>query len=113
MKLCACTLDPTQSAFSDIPGGPKKTGTVDTVDFQGLCSDQQLSFFTLLDRASFPHYKKHQDHQIWLRTFYFLSNFLWTFHFRDLPDLQSFEAWLMTNQWQIPKMTVHKKLLIK
>ena len=22
----------------------------------GLCSDQQLSFFTLLDRASFPHY---------------------------------------------------------
>ena len=30
---------------------PKKT-----VDFSGLCSDQQLSFFTLLDRASFPHY---------------------------------------------------------
>ena len=27
-----------------------------TVDFAGLCSDQQLSFFTLLDRASFPHY---------------------------------------------------------
>ena len=27
-----------------------------TVDFSGLCSDQQLSFFTLLDRASFPHY---------------------------------------------------------
>ena len=25
--------------------------------FSGLCSDQQLSFFTLLDRASFPHYK--------------------------------------------------------
>ena len=22
----------------------------------GLCSDQQLSFFTLLDRPSFPHY---------------------------------------------------------
>ena len=27
-----------------------------TVDFLGLCSDQHLSFFTLLDRASFPHY---------------------------------------------------------
>ena len=27
-----------------------------TVDFVGLCSDQQLSFFTLLDRASIPHY---------------------------------------------------------
>ena len=35
-----------------IPGGPKN-GTVDSL---GLCSDQQLSFFTLLDRASFPHY---------------------------------------------------------
>ena len=28
----------------------------ETVDFLGLCSDQQLSFFTLLDRASFSHY---------------------------------------------------------
>ena len=24
--------------------------------FSGLCSDQQLYFFSLLDRASFPHY---------------------------------------------------------
>ena len=24
--------------------------------FLGLCSDQQLSFYTLLDIASFPHY---------------------------------------------------------
>ena len=32
---------------------PKKHGTVDLL---GLCSDQQLSFFTLLDRTSFPHY---------------------------------------------------------
>ena len=36
-----------------IPGGPQKNGTV---DFLGLCSDQQLSFFTLLDRTYFPHY---------------------------------------------------------
>ena len=35
-----------------IPGGPKNG----TVDFPGLCSDQQLFFFTLLDRASFPHH---------------------------------------------------------
>ena len=27
-----------------------------TVDFLGLYSDQQLFFFTLLDRTSFPHY---------------------------------------------------------
>ena len=37
-------------------GWPPKNGTVDTVDFSGLCSDQQLSFFTLLNRASFSHY---------------------------------------------------------
>ena len=34
-------------------------------------------------------------------------------HFRDVPDFQSSEARLMTNQWQILKMTVHKKLLVK
>ena len=37
-------------------GWPIKNGTVDTVDFSGPCSNQQLYFFTLLDRASFPHY---------------------------------------------------------
>ena len=34
-------------------GGPPKNGTVDFLEF---CSDQQLSLFTLLDRASFSHY---------------------------------------------------------
>ena len=33
-------------------------------------------------------------------------------HFRDMPDFQSSEARLMTNEWQIPKITVHTKLLI-
>ena len=37
-----------------IPGGPKKTEHSNTVDFSGLCSVEQLSFLTLLDRASFP-----------------------------------------------------------
>ena len=41
---------------SSYTGWPNKNGTVDTVDFSELCSDQQLSFFTLLDRTSFPHY---------------------------------------------------------
>ena len=36
-----------------IPGGPPINGTV---DFSGFCSDKQLCFFTLLDRATFPHY---------------------------------------------------------
>ena len=40
-----------QSAY--IPGGPKIT---EQLIFLELCSDQQLSFFTLLDRTSFPHY---------------------------------------------------------
>ena len=44
---------PSHTLFCHIPGGNKKNGTV---DLSGLCSDQQLSFFTLLDRASFPHY---------------------------------------------------------
>ena len=53
------------SIFKDVPlrtrraipwVAPPKNGTVDTVDFSGLSSDQQLFFFTLLDRASFPHY---------------------------------------------------------
>ena len=44
-----------------IPGGPppppkKKKKKKGTIDFLGLFSDQQLSFFTLLDRASFLHY---------------------------------------------------------
>ena len=41
---CKCTL-----CFS-YTGWPPKNGTV---NFSGLCSDQQLSFFALLDRAYF------------------------------------------------------------
>ena len=36
-------------------GCPRNNGTVDTVDFSGICSDQVI-FFTLLDRASSSHY---------------------------------------------------------
>ena len=42
--------------WEDIPGGPKKMEVRFFFFFLGLCSDQQLSFFNLLDRASFPHY---------------------------------------------------------
>ena len=41
------------SSIQSYTGWPNKNGTVDTAEFSGLCSDQQLSFFTLLDRASF------------------------------------------------------------
>ena len=53
-------------------GWPTKNGTVDTVDFSGLCSEQQLVFFTLVDRASFPHYNNTIDSiKIGSRTFHF------------------------------------------
>ena len=49
-------LDPSPKYSRHYTGWPPKNATVDTVNFSGLCSDQQLSFFTLLDRASFLHY---------------------------------------------------------
>ena len=42
-----------ETKLGNIPGGPEKKGTVDLL---GLCCNQQLLFFTLLDRASFTHY---------------------------------------------------------
>ena len=41
------------TTYTGWPPPPQKT---EQSIFIGLCSDQQLSFFTLLDRASFPHY---------------------------------------------------------
>ena len=35
---------------------PKKPRNSRYGQFSGLCSDQQLSFFTLLDKTLFPHY---------------------------------------------------------
>ena len=43
---------PLKGMIMTIPGGPKNRNS----RFLGLCSDQQLSSFTLLDRASFLHY---------------------------------------------------------
>ena len=48
-----CTLKEMEVMFCCYIGWPKNNGTV---DFLPLCSDQQLSFFTLLDGTSFPHY---------------------------------------------------------
>ena len=52
--------------------------------FSGLCSDEQLSFFTLLDRASFPHYNNTKFSNL-VENFYFMSNFLWTVIFGICP----------------------------
>ena len=65
-------------------GWPSKNGTVDTVDFQDFAL-MKFFFSTLLDRASFPHYNNTKIVKIWLRTFYFISNFLWTVIFGICP----------------------------
>ena len=52
-----------------------KIGTVNSL---GLCSDQVI-LFTLLGGASFPHYNNTKIIKIiWFKTFYIMSNFLWT-----------------------------------
>ena len=49
---CSVTVHNNKNKLT-IPGGPKIT---EQSIFLGLCSDQQLSLFTLMDRTSFPHY---------------------------------------------------------
>ena len=51
--LCMYAFEEKERVKGKYTGWPKNNGTV---DFLELCSDQQLSFFTLLDRTSFPHY---------------------------------------------------------
>ena len=46
----------TMFTYTGWPPQKNKKKKHGTVDFLGLCSAQQLSFFTLLDRPSFPHY---------------------------------------------------------
>ena len=76
----------------DYTGWPRKNGTVDTVDFSELCSDHQLSLFTLLDRASFPHNNTKIIQFGW--ELFILWEISYGLSFSDLPDFQSFEAQL-------------------
>ena len=50
------TVDTDTGMGSIIPGGPQKTEQSIQSIFQDFALIQQSSFFTLLDRASFPHY---------------------------------------------------------
>ena len=50
----AIWVRPSQSV--NYTGWPPKKRNSRYSRVSGLCSDQQFSFFTLLDRASFPHY---------------------------------------------------------
>ena len=89
-------------------GGPPKNGTV---NFLGICSDEQLSFFTLLDRASFPHYNDTKIIKFGWKLF-----ILWVISYRlsFLGFAINLSSCLETLEiGQITKMTVHKKCLIK
>ena len=79
--------------------------------FSGLCSNQQLLSSLCWIEHLFPIIITSRSSNL-VENFLFYETFLMGCHFRDLPDFQSFEArWQI--KWQIPKMTVDKKLLIK
>ena len=73
-------------------GWPRNNDTVDTDDFSGLCSDQQLSLFTLLDRASFSHYINTKIIKFDWELFILWVNFLWTVIFGICSIFLSFEV---------------------
>ena len=87
---------------------PKKTHG--TINFLGLCSNQQLSFFTLLDRTYFLHYNNTKIIKFGWKLFilwvisYRLS--FWGFAINLSSCLETLEI------GQIPKMTVHNKIHI-
>ena len=65
---------------------PKKPGTV----FRTLLWSTVTFFFTLLDRASFPHYNSTKIIKFGWELFYLWSNFLWTviFGFARFPEFR-------------------------
>ena len=85
-----------------------------TIKLNWIELNQQLSFFTLLDRASFPRYNNTKIIKFGWELFILLSNFLWTVIFGICHYFVINRACLGTLEiGQIPKMTVHKKLPIK
>ena len=76
-------------------GWPRINGTVDTVDFSGLCSNQQLLFSRCWIEHIFPIIITSRSSNL-VENFLFYETFIMNCHFRDLPDFQSFEA-----RWQI------------
>ena len=77
----------------------------------GLCSDEQLSFFILLDRTSFLYYNNTKIIKFGWKLF-----ILWVISYRlsFLGFAINLSSCLETLEiGQITKMTVHKKCLIK
>ena len=76
-------------------GWPRNNGTVDTVDFSGLCINQQLFSSPCWIEHLFPIIITSRSSNL-VEKFLFYETFLMDCHFRNLPDFQSFEA-----RWQI------------
>ena len=76
-------------------GWPRNNGTVDTVDFSGLCSNQQLFSSPCWIEHLFPIIITPRPSNL-VENLLFYETFLMDCHFCDLPDFQSFEA-----RWQI------------
>ena len=72
-------------------GWPRNNGTVDTVDFSGLCSNQQLFSSLCWIEHLFPIIITPRSSNL-VANFLFYETFLMDCNFRDLPDFQSFEA---------------------
>ena len=72
-------------------GWPRNNGTVKTVDFSGLCSNQQLFSSPCWIEHLFPIIITPRSSNL-VENFLFYETFLMDCHFRDLPDFQSFEA---------------------
>ena len=88
----------------------KKKNTEQSI-FLELCSDQQLSFFTLLTRVSFSHYNNTKIIKFGWKL-YMLWVISYGLSFSGFAiNLSSCLGTLEIGQ--IPKTTVHKKLLIK
>ena len=75
----------------DIPGGPEITEQSITVDFSGLCSNQQLFSSLCWIEHLFPIIITPRSSNL-VENFLFYETFLMDCHFCDLPDFQSFEA---------------------
>ena len=72
-------------------GWPRNNGTVDTVDFSGLCSNQQLFSSPCWIEHLFPIIITPRSSNL-VENFLSYETFLMDCHFRDLPDFQSFGA---------------------
>ena len=71
-------------------GWPRNNGTVNTVDFSGLCSNQQLFSSPCWIEHLFPIITQGSSDLV--ENFLVYETFLMDCHFRDLPDFQSFEV---------------------